>query len=112
MSFSNTSGRLLGVERYSCFISSTNLLVRNSSDIPRPDCSSGNRSAKPFLVHRLKLSIAGSFSSSKNNGSPEFSDGYIATLPQTLLWITTVSDSEPLDLAVSGMHCKQFEIQN
>ena len=27
--------------------------------IPRPDCSYGNRSAKPFSVHRLKLSIAG-----------------------------------------------------
>ena len=32
--------------------------------IPRPDCSS-DRSAKPLSVHRLKLSIAGSFSLSE-----------------------------------------------
>ena len=76
--------------------------------IPRPNFSSVNRSAKPFLVHRSKLSIAGSFSLSANNGSPAFSNGYITTPPQTPLCIITVSDSQPLDLAVSGMHCKQL----
>ena len=47
----------------------------------------------------------------ENNSSPEFSNGYIATPPQTPLWIITVSDLEPLDLAFSGMHYKQL-IQN
>ena len=76
--------------------------------MPRPDFSSVNRPAKPFSAHTLKLSIAGSFSLSANNTSPEFSDGYTATPPQTPLWIITISDSEPRDHAVSGMHRKQL----
>ena len=57
--------------------------------ISRPDFSSVNRPAKPFSVHRLNLSIAGSFPLCSNNASPEFSDSYIATPPQTPLWIIT-----------------------
>ena len=64
--------------------------------IPRPDFSSVDRPAKPFSVHRSKLAIAGSFLLSTNNGSPEFSNGYIVTPPQTPLWIITVSDSKLL----------------
>ena len=89
------------------FISSTNFFVRNSSDTS-PHFASVNRPTKPFSGQRLKLSIASSFSLSANNASPEFSDGYTATPSQTPLWIITISDSEPLDHAVSGMHCKQL----
>ena len=81
--------------------------------IPRPDFSSVNRPAKPFSAHRLKLSIAGSFSLSANNGSPEFSNGYIAATPQTPLWIIIVSDSQPLTLLFRACIANnQFEIQN
>ena len=72
----------------------------DDAKIPHPEFfSSANRSAEPFSVHRLKLSmIAGLFSlslSASNTNSSEFADGYIAT-PLTWSRLTL------------GMHWKQL----
>ena len=67
--------------------------------IPLPDLGRANRP-------RFAASAA-SFSLSANT-ILKFTDGSNAIPPQKSLWIKIISDSAGLDLAVSGMHCKQL----